>query len=53
MGLDDNDNQLDGYGKKFQEEREKTARINKILFIILIIVVILFSFAVWRYHTIH
>jgi len=51
--LDDIDNQLDGYGKKFREDREKTARINKILFIILIIVVIVFSFAVWGYHTIH
>jgi len=53
MSLDDIDNQLEGYGKKFQDERQKTARINKILFIILIIVVILFSFAVWRYHAIH
>ncbi|WP_416114057.1 hypothetical protein [Methanobacterium sp. MZD130B] len=53
LGLDDLEKKLDDYGEKISKEREKTARINKILFLILVLVVIIFLLASWRYYSIH
>jgi cell division protein FtsB len=53
LGLDDIEKKLDDYGEKISKEKEKTARINKILFLILVVVVIIFLLASWRYYSIH
>lgn len=51
MGLDDVNRKLDEYENNLQNEREKTARNTKILFVVLIIVIILFILSLWRFQS--
>jgi len=49
--MDDIDKELENYQKSLDDEMKKTARINRGLFIILIIVIIVFIYALWRYQS--
>ncbi|MCC7550339.1 MAG: hypothetical protein KO316_02405 [Methanobacterium sp.] len=53
IGVDDIEKELKAYQESLAEEKRKTARINIILLVVLIIVIMAFLYALWRYQAIH
>ncbi|WP_321421844.1 hypothetical protein [uncultured Methanobacterium sp.] len=53
MAMDDIDRELEKYQKTLEDEKKKAARINWGLFLILIVVIILFVYSLWRYQVLN
>lgn len=51
--MDDIGQDLENYQKSLDDEKKKTARINRVLFFTLIIVIIVFIYALWRYQALN
>lgn len=53
MGMDDIDKELKNYQKAMDEDKKKTSRINWALFLVLVIMIIVFVYSLWRYQTLN
>ncbi len=53
VAMDDIDRELEKYQKTLEDEKKKAARINWGLFLILIVVIILFVYSLWRYQVLN
>lgn len=53
MALDDIERELENYQKSANDQRKKTTRINWVLFFVLIFVIILFLYSLWRYQVLN
>jgi len=53
LALDDLDRELENYKKTADDDQRKTARINRVLFLVLIIMIIIFIYSLWRYQALN
>ncbi|MDG3547234.1 hypothetical protein [Methanobacterium formicicum] len=53
MVMDDIDRELENYQKAMDNEKRKTARINWLLFLVLVVVIIIFVYSLWRYQALN
>ncbi len=51
--MDDIDRELEKYQKTLEDGKKKATRINWALFLILIIVIVLFVYSLWRYQALN